>query len=139
MANTVTDRQEIFVQEIVKGTTQRQAYVIAFPAAKNWKISAIDPTASKLLKNPVVAARLAELRQQAQKQNALSRDGVLEQLKQIGFGDIDPDKIRPADKIRALEAIAKIMGFDQVQINIGTIEDLSPIAEMIKKAKERGK
>lgn len=56
--------QEIFIQELVKGTTQRKAYITAYPKRKNWKESSIDVEASKLFSNSKVKQRYDELLQQ---------------------------------------------------------------------------
>jgi len=57
----LTDKQERFVQELIKGKSQREAYKTAYNAEK-MSDSAIDVNASKLLKNTKVALRLNELR-----------------------------------------------------------------------------
>lgn len=132
------DRYEIFVQEIIKGSTQRVAFMAAFPNSKDWKKASVDVNASKLMKNPWVINRLAELRSKASKTNDLTRDGILSQLKKIGFCDIDMRNIRAVDKIRALELIVKILGYDKLEINTESIEDLEPIINLINRAKERG-
>ena len=41
-------------------------------------------------------------------------------------------KVAPRDKVRAIEVIAKLLGFDQVQSDLGErIEDLTVIAELL--------
>lgn len=132
------DRYEIFVQEIIKGSTQRVAYMAAYPNSEKWTKASVDVKASILMKKPAVVARLAELRAQAAKENELTRDGILSQLKKIGFCDIDMKNIRPVDKIRALELIAKILGYDKLEIKVDSIESLEPIIDLINQAKERG-
>jgi hypothetical protein len=46
--------------------------------------------------------------------------------------------IRAVDKIRALELIVKILGYDKLEINTESIEDMEPIINLINRAKERG-
>lgn len=53
----LTDRQEIYVQELLNGKSQRQAYRIAYPKSKKWKDSTIDSRASKLFKDDKVTQK----------------------------------------------------------------------------------
>ena len=57
----LTKAQEIFVQELLKGNTQRQAYLKAYPSKKNWKESSLDSNASTLFKQERVRQRYDEL------------------------------------------------------------------------------
>ena len=57
----LTTKQERFVQELIKGKSQREAYKIAYPTSKKWKETAIDSQASRLFNNSMVHARYEEL------------------------------------------------------------------------------
>ncbi len=56
----LTKKQEQFVQNIVKGMSQRQAYKNAY-TCKKMSDNAIDREASLLMKHPKVAQRIKEL------------------------------------------------------------------------------
>ena len=58
----LTPKQEEFAQEIVKGSTQADAYRAAYDAA-NMKDETVWSNASRLIDNSKVAARIKELRQ----------------------------------------------------------------------------
>jgi|TARA_R110000803_G_scaffold126580_1_gene194164 phage terminase small subunit len=58
----LTNKQEEFAQEIVKGSTQADAYRAAYDAA-NMKDETVWSNASRLIDNSKVAARIKELRQ----------------------------------------------------------------------------
>ena len=58
-----------------------------------------------------IKERLRELRKQTEEDCGINRTKVLQQLKHVGFGAVDLEKLHPADKLRALELIAKIMGY----------------------------
>lgn len=60
----LTQKQEIFCQEIIKGKSQRQAYIKAYPNSAKWKENAIDSNASTLYKSTKVKQRLEELKKQ---------------------------------------------------------------------------
>lgn len=57
----LTKAQEKFVNEVVSGKSQREAYKIAYPHSKKWKDSSIDTSASRLLNSAKVAPRYQEL------------------------------------------------------------------------------
>ena len=60
----LTARQERYVQELVKGKSQREAYRIAYPASQKWKDSAVDSQASRTFNISMVSARYKELKEQ---------------------------------------------------------------------------
>lgn len=113
MSETVTQQQEAFLQNLMLGLSQRQAYIAAFPKAKKWKPESVDAQACSLLKKHKVAIRYAELKQEASDANAITRDSVLSRLKEFAYAPIDMEKLKPSDQIRALELMAKILGIDQ--------------------------
>ena len=53
----LTDKQEKFVQELIKGKSQREAYRIAYPASLKWLDKSVDEKASTLMSNVKVQAR----------------------------------------------------------------------------------
>lgn len=57
----LTAKQELFVQNLVKGLSQREAYKQSYPKSKKWKDSSIDCEASKLFNSPKVLQRYNEL------------------------------------------------------------------------------
>lgn len=59
--NEVSVQEELFIQELLRGNTQRKAYLKAYPKRMNWKEKAIDSAASTLLKKEKVRRRYDEL------------------------------------------------------------------------------
>ena len=59
--NKLTAKQDIFVKEIAKGNTQRQACIVAYPNAKNWTQKAIDVRASQLMSNQAIQEKLRRI------------------------------------------------------------------------------
>lgn len=106
---TVTRQQEKYLQALMQGKTQRQAYIIAYPNSINMKSQTIDNKASTLLKNPAVAQRYAELQHDAQEANAITRDAVLAHLKTCAFAPFGT-QFRTSDQLKAMELICKITG-----------------------------
>lgn len=56
----LTPKQEKFVEEILKGKTQYEAYITAYERAKNWQRNAVDSNASQLMNDPKIKHRLEE-------------------------------------------------------------------------------
>lgn len=66
----LTVKQEKFIQELVKGKSQRTAYREAYPSSRKWKDATVDRKASLLLNrgaNGEAMARYKELRREAEK------------------------------------------------------------------------
>ena len=107
----VTPPQEEFLQGLMRGMSQRQAYIAAFPRAKKWKPESVDAQACNLLRSHKVAIRYEELQIQAQEANAITRDAVLSHLKACAFAPWG-GQFKTSDQLRAMELICKITGID---------------------------
>lgn len=77
----LTQKQEKFVQALISGKSQREAYKEAYNAV-NMKDSTVDSNACRLLNNSKVAARYNELRAEEEARQrekySLDRDKALE-------------------------------------------------------------
>lgn len=120
----VTPKQEAFLDGLICGKSQRQAYIEAYPEAANWKKESVDSVSSRLLNDNVkVLSRYREKQEEARAAAAISRDAIIEQLRGIGFADIDLNKVSVKDKIKALELLVKILGYEQAQKVDMTVSD----------------
>lgn len=63
----LTRQQEMFVQAIMAGHGQSEAYKIAYPKANNWTPQAVATEAYRMMKKPQIAARIEELQSNYQK------------------------------------------------------------------------
>ncbi len=86
----LTPKQEKFVQELVKGKSQRQAYKAAYDASK-MKDSTIDRRASELFGNSEVKARYNELIQTGSKKALWTRERAINELVEM-LDDSKDDK-----------------------------------------------
>ncbi len=68
--------------------------------------------ASENLTKPDIQKYIEQLQEDARTKTKLQTEDVISELCSIGFAEIDLSKIKPADKIKALENIAKLLGFD---------------------------
>lgn len=107
----VTRQQEAFLQALMQGKTQHQAFIIAYPNSANWKPQSVDCKASILLKNPNVALRYAELQHDAAEANAITRDSILSHLKQCAFSPWG-SKFKVSDQLKAMALICQITGMN---------------------------
>lgn len=105
-------KEEKYLSGLMQGMSQYEAYLYAYPEKAHWKRTAIDNKASEMLKRGELQVRYAELQREASEANAITRDFILSRLKDIATAPVDTDKIRPADQVRALELMAKILGLD---------------------------
>jgi phage terminase small subunit len=101
----LTANQEAFVQNIIKGMSQADAYRSAYP---NQRMSdkTIWESASKLMANHKVTTRLTELRNELAKPSIMSAQQRLEWLTQL----IQSDEESTTDKLRAADIMNKMQG-----------------------------
>ena len=138
----LTLKQEKFVEELIKGKSQREAYKAAYNTSR-LKNASIDSLACRLLKGVKVRSRFEELKSQADDKtgdDATSmRAFIIAQLQDIASGaakdevkDYDSEgvliksrtQLRQADRANALDKLSTLYGVDQqvdnsVQIQIG--------------------
>ena len=101
----LTQNQEAFVQNIIQGMSQADAYRSAYP---NQRMSdkTIWETASKLMNNPKVVTRLTELRNELAKPSIMSAQERLEWLTEL----IKSEEESTSDKLRAADIMNKMQG-----------------------------
>ncbi len=87
----LTDKQERFVQELIKGKTQREAYKTAYNCVK-MKDTTIDVKACELFKKDKIKVRYNTIHdrlvKEAEDESIVTAKEVLRELKKIGFADI---------------------------------------------------
>ena len=81
MANKLTPKQEKFVQGLVSGLSQRQAYKEAYPNARKWNDNSVDSRASNLFKNDKVLTRYNEIMNEHKEKALWTREEAVEALK----------------------------------------------------------
>ena len=77
----LTSKQEKYVQGLVAGLSQRQAYIQAYPKASDWKENSVDRQASTLLKHPKVLARYNALMEEHKNKALWTREEAVNELK----------------------------------------------------------
>ena len=115
----LTRQQELFVQAIIAGHGQSEAYKIAYPKANNWTPGAVSTEAYRMMKKPQIAARIEELQSNYQKHLEFSaiydRDQLLWDfyyLKEKAEESIDDIGVRQANSnalVNALKNLGEIL------------------------------
>ena len=109
-------RHEAFAQEIASGKDAKSAYMKIYPSCKP---ASAKSNSSRLLKK--VQERVLFLKQQNAERSLFSRIDILQNLQEI----VHSAKY-DADKIRALELMAKMQGFMENRMDID-IKGIAPI------------
>jgi phage terminase small subunit len=119
----LTAKQEAFVQNIIQGMSQADAYRSAYPKQK-MSDKTVWEAASRLMKNDKVLARLSELR------NDLAGPSIMNAQKRLEWltGVIQSQEETTGDKLKAIDIMNKMQGeyVTKVEgnVNIAKLEDL---------------
>ena len=124
----LTAKQELFVNKIIEGMSQADAYRAAY-STKKMNDKTIHEAASRLANDSKVSARLAELRGQLTKATIMSAQDRLEWL----TGVIKAEGHMTADRLRAMDIMNKMTGeyvqkveanvTNEVTINVELVDD----------------
>lgn len=101
----LTPKQEAFVQEIIKGKSQADAYRSAY-SCKNMSDNAIYREASLLVDSPKISQRIAELREKLTKSTIMTAQERLEWLTKL----IQNTEEGTTDRLRAIDLMNKMQG-----------------------------
>lgn len=139
MNNKLTLKQEKYVQNLIKGMSQRQAYKNAFNTS-NMKDETIDNKAYLLLKKDEVRVRYEELAKKAEDEAIMSAierkkwlsdviKGNIKHISYSGNGDEYENEAYISDKLKAIDLLNKMDNSYQQNIKIeGTVNN--PFSEL---------
>lgn len=135
----LTQKQEKFVQELIKGKTQREAYKIAYDC-KKMKDKGIDSKASTLFRQVKIRERFNELNKKALSKTTDDAESmrafIIETYKKIASGEIcekteeydaegkllrQKRTVKPSDVNNAIAKLAEYYGVAPVEQNQGEI------------------
>lgn len=119
----LTPKQEKFVQGIIEGLSQADAYRAAY-SCKRMTDKTVYETASKLMADPKIAARVQELRDKIASKSIMTAQQRLEWLTSVINSPVETtgDKLRAADIMNKMqgEYVTKVEG----SLNVTKLEDL---------------
>lgn len=101
----LTAKQEKYVQNLVKGLSQREAYRKAYPSSLKWKDNIVDSKASNLFKNGKVLARYNELIDKADDEAIMSA-----KERMIWLTNVIKGEAYISDKLKAVDVLNKMSG-----------------------------
>lgn len=109
MKNKLTIKQETFIQNIINGMTQRDAYKNAYNT-KNMKDKTIDENACRLFNDSKIVARYEELKKKLEDKAIMSAIERMKLLSQIASGQKkEKDKVvTPNGKVVSVEKEANL-------------------------------
>ena len=115
-------KHEKFIQNVVKGMSQRQAYKDAFNV--NYSDNAIDNNASKLFNKDEVQTRYNELLQELEDNSIMTAKERMKFLSDVISGKEKENNLREAylsDKMKAIDILNKMSGeyTTKIEGNIG--------------------
>ena len=113
MQTTYELQIERYCQNRIKGMTQRKAYLDAFPRSRKWKPETVDCKACNLEATDKAAARLAELREQADRiaeQEAEKACLTRVRKRQILMELAEDEDASSSDRCKAIDLDNKMQG-----------------------------
>lgn len=121
MEKKLTERQKRFADEYLIDLNATQAAVRA-----GYSANTAEQTASRLLTYVKIQDYIQRRMKERQKRTEITQDMIIDELKKIGFADVNIDTMKPSDKIKALELMARMLGIDRPEA-YGETEDLEEI------------
>lgn len=131
MSEKLNVKQEKFVQGIINGLSQRQAYKEAF--GSEYDDNAIDINASKLFNSAKVKLRYEELLQELEDKSIMSAKermkwlsdvvrGNIKHISYSGNGEEYENEAYISDKLRAIDTLNKMSGeyTTKIDANVNT-------------------
>lgn len=107
----LSNQQEKFVQEIVKGKSQYDAYQIAYPTSTKWERNSVDSKASQLMSDAKIMQRLEELRKPIIAKCQKTAEDLIRELDEIKGAAFNDLQYTPA--ISAVMGQARLLGLDK--------------------------
>jgi hypothetical protein len=126
----ITAKQEAFCQALLAGRSQSDAYRDAYNTKPGSTAGAIAVSASKLMADPNITIRVAELREVVAEKAQWSRHQSVQALKDIATSDC----FSPAARIAAVRELNMMFGFNtparpEADMRLLPIHHLKPLMD----------
>ena len=106
----IEPEEEQYLQGLMQGMSQREAYKKAFPHRAKWSPRTIDNKASQLYNRDDIKVRFEEMKQEARSAGAITTNRIISRLRDFIDAPLDLDKLRPADQLKAIDMLCKLTG-----------------------------
>lgn len=122
----LTANQEAFVKNIIEGMNQADAYRSAYPKQK-MSDKTVWESASRLMKNPKVVARLCELRNELMQPTIMTAQKRLEWL----TGVINNQEEDTHAKLKAVDIMNKMQGEYVQKVEANVVNEVNINIELV--------
>ena len=141
----LTPKREKFVQNLIAGMSQREAYRGAFPSAVKWKDATVDSKASELFGNDEILERYRELQQEFADRALYTREEAVTDLRWMqreAKDDIDKNGINKANAPAYLgdtKQLSDLCGLNIQKVEIsGVDKEISKLDDLIAQISDEG-
>lgn len=124
----LTPKREKFVQNLIAGMSQREAYRKAFPSAVKWKDATVDSKASELFGNDEILERYNQLQAEFAARALYTREEAVKDLRWMqdeARKDIDGNGINKANApafLNATKQLADLCGLNVQKVEISGVD-----------------
>lgn len=127
MPALINSRHERYVQNLIQGMSQRDAYRDAFTSSMKWKDTTVDAKASALASQPEIQDRLQELK------DAAANDAIINrQERMIILSNIATDvEMHPKQRMQAIDILNKMDGDYVKRVEATVSGDLTAAAAKV--------
>ena len=139
----LTPKREKFVQNLIAGMSQREAYRGAFPSAEKWKDATVDSKASALFANDEILARYNQLQQEFADRALYTREEAVSDLRWMqreARDDIDENGINKANApafLGATKQLADLCGLNIQKVEISGVDrEISKLDAIIEQVQD---
>lgn len=106
--NKLLPKQERFCKEYVTLLDGQKSAILAGYSKKNAKF-----TASKILANPLIKKRIAELQKELSSKMDITQEKVVNEYASLAFAKIKKGgNVKASDKLHSLDSLCKVLGFN---------------------------
>jgi phosphoenolpyruvate-protein kinase (PTS system EI component) len=121
----ITAKQEAFCQALIAGRSQSDAYRDAYNIKPGSKAGAIAVSSSKLMSDPKITLRIAELRKAYAEAVCWSRRQSEQVLQDIALSEA----IKPSERIAAIRELNTMYGYKAPSEAVVSVNTLKPIMD----------
>lgn len=121
----LTSKQEAFCQALATGGNQSDSYRQAYAVREGTSTATIAASASRLMTNPKIAARIAEIRNIIAEAIAWTRNDSAKAL----IGIVQATNSSPSAMIAAIRELNSMYGFGAPEKHLTFIRKLEPLGD----------
>jgi hypothetical protein len=121
----ITAKHEAFCQALIAGRSQSDAYRDAYNIKPGSKAGAIAVSSSKLMSDPKITLRIAELRKAYAEAVCWSRRQSEQVLQDIALSEA----IKPSERIAAIRELNTMYGYKAPSEAVVSVNTLKPIMD----------